>query len=72
MHADQGISWLEVRAAYTTVLFVTVHEYGHGITYAAMTWVDQGRSGAWWETVANFVADTYKTSPFCAEARTRY
>jgi hypothetical protein len=68
MHANQGISWLEVRAAYTIVPGVTVHEYGHGLTYAAKNC----RTGAWWETVANFVADTYKTSPFCAEARTRY
>ncbi|KAJ4303263.1 hypothetical protein N0V90_002156 [Kalmusia sp. IMI 367209] len=29
-------------------------------------------TGAWWETVANWVADTYKTSPLCATARSKY
>ena len=30
------------------------------------------RTGAWWETVAQFVADTYMTSPICAAARAKY
>jgi len=72
MHADQGISWLEVRSAYASVPQVTVHEYGHGLTYSAKNWVDQGRTGAWWETVANWVSDTYKTSPLCADGRSKF
>lgn len=71
MHSDAatGMSWLEVVHAYTAQPGVTVHEYGHGLTYHEKTWVDQGRTGAWWETVANWVADTYKTSELCATAR---
>lgn len=34
--------------------------------------IDQTRTGAWWETVANFVADTYLTSPLCASSRSQY
>lgn len=34
---------------------VTVHEYGHALTYYEKTWVDQGRTGTWWEPLANFV-----------------
>ncbi|KAF2439276.1 hypothetical protein P171DRAFT_436588 [Karstenula rhodostoma CBS 690.94] len=72
MHSDAGMSWLEIVNSYLTNPSVTVHEYGHGLTYAAKTWVDQGNTGAWWETVANWVADTYKTSPICASARSKY
>jgi Family of unknown function (DUF6055) len=49
-----------------------VHELGHALTLAEKGWVDQGRTGLWWETVANFVADTFETSPFCANARTKH
>lgn len=35
-------------------------------------WINQGRTGAWWETVANFVADTFITSDICAGSRTKY
>lgn len=74
MHSDYntGMSWLEVVNTYLAVPGVTVHEYGHGLTYHEKNWVDQGRTGAWWETVANWVADTYKTSPLCAAARSKY
>ncbi|KAF1956072.1 hypothetical protein CC80DRAFT_548373 [Byssothecium circinans] len=72
MHADAGMSWLEVVNSYLTVPTVTVHEYGHGLTYHAKNWVDQGRTGAWWETTANWVADTYTTSPLCASARSKF
>lgn len=74
MHSDYatGMSWLEVVNQYVAVPGVTVHEYGHGLTYHAKTWVDQGRTGAWWETVANWVADTYKTSPLCSDARSKF
>ncbi|KAF9878431.1 dockerin type 1 [Colletotrichum karsti] len=71
MHSDgaAGMAWLEVQNAYLTVPGVTVHEFGHGIHYHQKTWVNQGRTGAWWETLANWVADTYLTSPLCANAR---
>ncbi|RYO78573.1 hypothetical protein DL766_001715 [Monosporascus sp. MC13-8B] len=74
MHSDfkTGMSWLEVQHRYTSVPGVTVHEYGHGLTYHERTWVDQARTGAWWETVANWVADTHKTSELCADARSRF
>ncbi|KAE9572265.1 hypothetical protein CGCF415_v015068 [Colletotrichum fructicola] len=71
MHSDgaAGMAWLEVQNAYLTVPGVTVHEFGHGLHYHQKTWVNQGRTGAWWETLANWVADTYLTSPLCASAR---
>lgn len=67
-----GLSFLNVVTAYMAEPTVTVHEFGHALTYAARYWIDQGRTGAWWETVAQFVADTYITSPVCAAARARY
>lgn len=74
MHSDYatGMSWLEVVNEYVANPGVTVHEYGHGLTYHAKNWVDQGNTGAWWETTANFIADTYKTSPLCESARAKY
>ncbi|KAB5551080.1 hypothetical protein GE09DRAFT_964872 [Coniochaeta sp. 2T2.1] len=67
-----GLSFLNVLTQYMTEPSITVHEFGHALTYAARYWIDQGRTGAWWETVAQFVADTYITSPVCAAARARY
>lgn len=74
MHSDfdTGMAWLEVVDTYLAVPSVTVHEYGHGLTYHAKTWVDQGRTGAWWETVAEWFADTYKTSPLCEQGRSKF
>ncbi|KAF2966416.1 hypothetical protein GQX73_g7123 [Xylaria multiplex] len=74
MHSDYstGLAWLEVQQNYISVPGVVVHEWGHGITYTERYWVDQGRTGAWWETVANWIADTYKTSSLCASARSAH
>ncbi|KAI3391520.1 hypothetical protein diail_7182, partial [Diaporthe ilicicola] len=69
---NTGMSWLEVVNTDLAVPGVTVHEYGHGLTYHEKNWVNQGRTGAWWETVAEWVADTYKTSPLCDSARSKY
>ncbi|KAM0329219.1 hypothetical protein ACHAQA_004519 [Verticillium albo-atrum] len=71
MHSDgaTGMAWLEVANPYLVNPSVTVHEFGHGLHYHQQTWVNQGRTGAWWETLANWVADTFLTSPLCAAAR---
>ncbi|KAF4979155.1 hypothetical protein FZEAL_4583 [Fusarium zealandicum] len=71
MHSDfsTGMGWLEVQNSYLAVSGVVVHEYGHVLHYHQKTWVDQGRTGAWWETFANWIADTYRTSELCAPAR---
>ncbi|MET0287532.1 MAG: DUF6055 domain-containing protein [Polyangiales bacterium] len=67
--ARAGMSFLRVVSNYLSDPNVTVHEYGHALTYHERGWVDQTRTGAWWETVANWVADTYMTSALCAPAR---
>lgn len=71
MHSDYntGLAWLEVVHEYLSTTGVTVHEWGHGLHYHQKTWVDQTNTGAWWETFAQWVADTYATSDLCAEAR---
>ncbi|KAL0940533.1 dockerin type 1 [Colletotrichum truncatum] len=73
MHSDfaTGMAWLEVANPYL-VTPVTIHEFGHGLHYHQKTWVNQGRTGAWWETLANWVSDTFLTSPLCANARSQY
>lgn len=74
MHSDAatGMAWLEVQNAYINAPGVVVHEFGHGVHYHQRTWVDQGRTGAWWETFANWFADTYRTSDLCAASRQKY
>ena len=67
--ARAGLSYLRVVNSYLPQPRVTVHEYGHALTYHEKGWVEQTNTGAWWETVANFVADTYMTSPLCTDAR---
>jgi hypothetical protein len=67
---SRGLSYIEVVPNSITTPSVTVHEYGHALTLAAKGWVDQGRTGLWWESVAQFVADTFLTSPYCENART--
>jgi hypothetical protein len=64
-----GLSYLQVLAQSAADPRVTVHEYGHALTLSEHRWVDQTRTGAWWETVANWVADTYQTSRYCEAAR---
>ncbi|KAI1099793.1 hypothetical protein F4804DRAFT_320852 [Jackrogersella minutella] len=67
-----GLSFLNVVTQWMNTPSITVHEFGHALTYAERYWIDQGRTGAWWETTANFVADTFITSSICADSRARY
>ncbi|KAL1888595.1 hypothetical protein Sste5346_009464 [Sporothrix stenoceras] len=67
-----GLSFLNVVTKYLTEPSITVHEFGHALTYAARVWINQTKTGAWWETVAQFVADTFITSSVCQKARQKY
>lgn len=67
--ARAGLSYLEVIGRSLAEPRVVVHEFGHALTLTEYGWVEQTRTGAWWETVANWVADTYITSDYCADAR---
>ncbi|KAI9148225.1 hypothetical protein HJFPF1_12052 [Paramyrothecium foliicola] len=67
--ATTGMAFLEVQQDYVTTPGVVIHEFGHGLHYHQRTWVHQGRTGAWWETFANWFADTVQTSDLCAAAR---
>lgn len=44
---------------------------GHALTYHEENWVEQGNTGTFWEPIAEWFADTYMTSDFCAAARAR-
>jgi hypothetical protein len=70
--APTGMSYLRVISRSISDPRVIVHEFGHALTYHEGGWVEQTRTGAWWEPVANFVADTFMTSPFCADARQKH
>ncbi|KAL4736677.1 hypothetical protein BDV11DRAFT_211032 [Aspergillus similis] len=64
--------YVQVVSTYLTDPSVTVHKYGHALTYHVRNWVDQTMTGAWWEPLANWFADTWMTSDLCASAREQY
>ncbi len=70
--ANKGLAYLEINSGYVTDPKIIVHEYGHGLTLHEINWMDQTRTGAWWETVANWVADTYLNSTYYDDVRQRY
>ncbi|WP_461422139.1 DUF6055 domain-containing protein [Ketobacter sp.] len=70
--ARAGLSYLQVLASQLTAPRVTVHEFGHSLALTEYQWVDQTRTGAWWETVANWVADTYLNSASYNDVRQRF
>ncbi len=65
------LSFLEFRDNAISRPETAVHEFGHSLSYADFTWTDQGATGAWWESVANWVSDTYNTDPLCESVRER-
>jgi hypothetical protein len=67
-----GLSFLKVVTQYLTTPSITVHEFGHALTYTEKWWINQVRTGAWWETIAQFVADTYQTNSVFTHARGKY
>ncbi|VUC36377.1 unnamed protein product [Clonostachys rosea] len=66
---ETGLGWLQINPNYITDAGYLSHEYGHIVTHSQKKWVDQDNTSAWWETWANWFADTYKTSDICAAAR---
>jgi hypothetical protein len=66
------LSYIHVLAAQASDPRTTVHEYGHAITMSEYNWIDQKRTGYWWETIANWVAYTYLSSPYCEDARDKF
>lgn len=68
--ANAGLAFLKVVDKYMTTPGVVVHEFGHAMHYSEKNWIDQTRTGAWWETIANFIADLYIATPTCEKAKT--
>ncbi|KAF2185407.1 hypothetical protein K469DRAFT_707655 [Zopfia rhizophila CBS 207.26] len=70
--AAAGLSFLKVVGQYMTEPGVVVHEFGHAMHYSEKNWIDQTRTGAWWESIANFIAELYIAMPLCDEAKKQY
>ncbi|TLD36007.1 putative dockerin type 1 protein [Venturia nashicola] len=66
-----GLSYLQIQSDQLHRAAVSVHEYGHALTYHEKGWVDQGNTGCFWEPIAEWFADFFMTSDICAAARTR-
>lgn len=71
-NARHRLSFVEFRLNAINRPETAVHEFGHSITYTDHTWVDQTATGAWWETFANWIADTYNTDPLCEGVRVKH
>jgi hypothetical protein len=69
---SSGLSYIHILAAQIQDPKTTVHEYGHAITMSEHNWIDQKRTGYWWETVANWVAYSFLSSPHCESARKNF
>lgn len=65
----EGLAYLEVHPNSVNSQHVVVHEFGHALTLTADGWVDQTNTGLWWESIAQFVAESFANSPYCADAR---
>lgn len=70
--ADAELSYIHILSRQIADPLTTVHEYGHAITMSEHTWIDQKRTGFWWETVANWVAYSFMTSDYCGSARAAF
>ncbi|KAF2690888.1 hypothetical protein K458DRAFT_426307 [Lentithecium fluviatile CBS 122367] len=66
---NAGLAYLNVVHEYVGNAAVVVHEFGHAMHYSEENWVNQGRTGAWWEPIANFIADLYVATPTCEKAK---
>ncbi|WP_428241505.1 DUF6055 domain-containing protein [Gynuella sp.] len=70
--AYSGLSYLVVNSNYLDSEEIYVHEFGHSLTLSEYNWVDKGNTGAWWETTAQWVADTFMGSAQHAAVARRY
>lgn len=71
-HGGEGLAYLDVHPNSINSSFVVVHEFGHALTLTEYGWVNQGNTGLWWESIANFIADAFHHSPYCEPARTAF
>lgn len=68
----EGLAFLDVNPNSIDSMFVVVHEFGHALTLTEYGWVNQSNTGLWWESIANFVSESFRNSPHCEDARTEY
>jgi hypothetical protein len=69
---DVGHAFIKVIDGSITEPGVIVHEFGHAMTFYENNYVNASETGAWWEPIAEFYADTFVTSPWCKPARLKY
>ncbi len=67
--AGMGLCFIELKNTAINAPGVTIHEYGHCLNYSAYRWNGQNATGAWWESVANWFADSYFTDSMCEDVR---
>lgn len=62
-----GFSFLLPDSAQTSG--ITVHEFGHVLTFSQQHWWNQSRSQGWAEPIAQYVNEAYVRHPMCAASR---
>ncbi len=68
---ENGWAFFETDYSSIAATEISVHEWGHAVTYAQKAWNSQHYTGQWWEGLAEWFADTYQTDPLCEEVRER-
>ncbi|TKX20456.1 hypothetical protein C1H76_7266 [Elsinoe australis] len=66
-----GLGYEVMLDEYLNRSSVVVHEFGHVLTYGYAHWWNQTNANGWAETIANYVGETYNTSPLCAASRAK-
>ncbi|KAF2151409.1 hypothetical protein K461DRAFT_280197 [Myriangium duriaei CBS 260.36] len=64
-----GLGFVAVLPEWVNYEGVVSHEYGHVMTVAEPQIWNQTNTRGWFETIAQFVGETYNNSPFCQAAR---
>ncbi|POS77418.1 hypothetical protein DHEL01_v204195 [Diaporthe helianthi] len=67
-----GMIWLGVIDRWISEPNVTIAVFGRGLTYQEKYLTSRAPIYAWAHTVGDWVADTYMTSPLCADSRSKY
>ncbi|PNS16763.1 hypothetical protein CAC42_4727 [Sphaceloma murrayae] len=67
-----GLAYEVMLDEYVNRSSVVVHEFGHVLTFANTKWWNQTSTSSWAETIANYVGETYNTSPLCAASRQKF
>lgn len=69
---NAGLSFLIIHTGQMNNENVFIHEFGHAVTLAEQSWHHKINTGAWWETTAQWFAQTFQGSSQHAAVASQY